>query len=279
MEKPITDIPVTEQVASEKKPDIHVIPHIYAKYVDEKCYQVVDSKKTPNKEFIAYLISAIVSRFRKHYPAIGDDFSIKLETSAQVQVLMLTRILCVSALTEGFSNITYGNISQLCEKFHLASIEHDAWTWFAGVLSPQEKCSIFQSTSVPKELIEIAEKIVITEAVALPGCTTASLLGPSAHVGNYSDCAVECILYVVVDAISRLAFDFWSAVVDLDLKTSIRLSNSDISGILRLFNHGRIPAQSQFFVELGQFGNRFEAIKREIKSGNQPLKATRKKKT
>jgi len=264
---PKTDAPET------KTADPLCIPRVYAKYIDETSLTLVDCKKNPNKEFIAYLHNNIVARFRMRYPALGDDFYIKLESSAQVQLLMLVRILCVSTLENGLSDKYYDYVDGICGNFHLASVEHDAWSWFAGIFGPGQTCASFQTINVPKELLDIAEKMVIAEAVS------GSLPGSSARAGNYSDRIVECVLFVVADAISQRVFDLYSAAVDLDAKPNARISNTDINGILRLFNHGRIPAQSQFFIELGQFGSKFETIKREIKSKMGKPKVTRKKKT
>src|SRR6478736_1773323 len=52
------------------------IPQVYLKYVDEKCLHLVDSKKSPNKEFITFLLSSITTRFRSQYPSLGDDFTV-----------------------------------------------------------------------------------------------------------------------------------------------------------------------------------------------------------
>jgi hypothetical protein len=253
-----------------------IIPKSYAKYVDERCLQLIDSKKSPNKEFIAFLLGSITARFRSQYPTLGEDFVVKMEMSAQVQIIMLMRILCISALGSGFSNILYGCFDNLREHFNLASIEHDAWAWFAGAAGPQEKCSVFLSLAIPDELLSVAEKIVSAEddATSLPGSSVRDV--------DRGDRAVECILTISADTISRLVFDFFSPLIDLDGKTSIRLSSTDINGILRLFNHGRIQSQFQFFIELGQFGNKFEALKREVKAKEaalKPPKAARKKKT
>ncbi len=264
------------------------LPACYARYVDEKCWQLVDSKKTPNKEFITYLVNAITARFRARYPILDDNFAVKFEVAGQMQILMLARILYVSALTANLSNaindpstifasgapsIVFA--SDICKKFHLASIEHDAWAWFAGAIGPNEKCSSLMSIAIPNESTYIADKMIAIEnaSTAIPGSTI--------RVSSDGDRIVECALFAIVDSISRLIFDFWSPCVDLDAKTCIKLSSNDVSGILRLFNHGRIPAQSQFFIELGQFGNQFEAIKKGIKAkdtATKPPKAAGRKK-
>lgn len=266
-----TPVPTSSQSPTQTPGEF---PVIYAKYVDSRCYEVADNKKSPNKEFITFLISAIIARFRARYTSLNPEFSVKLEGSGQVQIIMLTRILCISAITKMFKNIVHGGIGSLREQFHITSIEHDAWTWFAGALDPQEKCSVFNTFPVSHELVDIAKKIVITESAAF------SLPGYAERIadGESSDCAVECVLGVVANKLSQRIFDFFSPMVDLEQKTSIRITNTDISGILRLFNHDRIPARSEFFVELGMFGSKFEIIKKEIKAKLPGSKVGRKKK-
>jgi hypothetical protein len=262
-----------------------MMPACYARYVDEKCWQLVDSKKTPNKEFIAYLLSIMVARFRARYPVLDDNFTVKMVTSAQIQLVMLARILCVSALANVMHNGTSMNLNSvtdtplmkagdLCKKFHLASIEHDAWAWFSGAIGPDARCSAFMSVVIPAELISIASQMVTAEnaATVIPGSAI--------HADPSSDRLVECAMFAMVDSISTMILDFWGPSIDLEEKTSIQLSSSDISGVLRLFNHDRIPAQSQFFIELGRFGNQFETIKRAIKAREaaaKPPKVARKK--
>ena len=129
---------------------------------------------------------------------------------------------------------------------------------------------------IPNELTYIADKMIAIEYVStsIPGST----IGMECN----GDRVVECALFAIVDSISRLVFDFWSPCADLDLRACIKLTSNDVSGVLRLFNHGRIPAQSQFFVELGQFGNQFEAVKKKIKAKEattkEPKTTGRKKK-
>ena len=287
--KEVATSPITAPtVPLPTRPIVSELPTCYARYVDEKCWQLIDSKKAPNKEFITYLINTITARFRARYPILDDSFAVNFSIAGQMQILMLARILYVSALTSDLTNAisnpstTHASgapsivfASDICKKFHFASVEHDAWAWFSGAVGPNEKCLSLMSMVIPNELTHIAGKMIAIESSSI------SIPGSTVHASGDGDQIVECALFAVVDSIARLVFDFWSPCVDLDARTCIKLSSNDVSGILRLFNHGRIPAQSQFFIELGQFGNQFEAVKKGIKAkdaATKPHSAGRKKK-
>lgn len=237
------------------------IPRVYAKYFSLRDWKAVDYKASPNVEIIRHLIDSVVRDLKIIYPTSATKIAITIAPAGQLQLIMLMRVLCISAATSGFSNMDI-KIAQMKEHYPLSSLERNAWMWFDNVcMNPNESIPSYVATYLGVGgLVTDYAATVITEDMRATNIDSIRI-APMSFNDNIAQCAVQEVLDFVKMRIVKIT----EAIIEFNQKTSIQFSCADISGILRsTWRGGNI--NRQFYSDLGMFAEAFGDIKKYCKS-------------
>lgn len=244
-------------LSTDDLPPLPEIPVAYAKYLSLRDWKAVDYKKSPNVEIIKHLIDSVVQDLKMIYPTSAAKIAITIAPLGQMQLIVLMRILCLSAATTGFSNMDV-TIAQMKDHYPLSSLERNAWMWFDNVcMNPTESLPSYIATflSVGGPVSDYVATVVTEDMRA----TDVGAIGiaPMSFNDNVAQCAVQEVLDFIKMRIIKIA----EAVIEFNQKTSIHFSGADISGILRsTWRGGNI--NRQFYSDMGTFAESFGDIKK-----------------
>lgn len=271
----MAEIKVTDAITDhvEVRPPPPEIPRTYAKYFSLRDWKAVDYKKSPNIEIIKHLTDSVVHDLRIIYPTSAAKIAITIAHMGQMQLIMLMRILCLSAATAGFSNMDI-TITQIKEHFSPSSLERDAWMWFDNVcMNPNESLRIYIATLSVNGPVPDYVSTVITEDMRATDVRSVSIAPMS-----FSDDAAQCAVQEVIDFMKSRMIKIAEAIIEFTQKPNIQFSAADISAILRsTWRGGNI--NRQFYSDLGTFAESFGNIKKYCKAAEAAAKPKRGRKS
>lgn len=260
--------PVVAQSAA-RPPEI---PRVFAKYLNLRDWKAIDPKKTPNAELVKHLIDAVIYSLKMIYPASAAKIAITISYGGMVQLIMLMRMMALSAATIGFSNMDI-LIMHMKEKTPLSSIERDIWLWFDSVcMNPSESLRNYVSTFSVDELVTDYVATVITEDMR---ATDIAAIGIAKM--QFNDIVAQCAVQEIIDFVKFRMIKICEALIEIDEKVSVRFTAADISGILRSTWRGG-SINRQFYSDLASFGETFGDIKKYCKSLEDAAKPKRGRK-
>lgn len=251
-------VEIKSAVPTEPPPEI---PRAYAKYLSLRDWKAVDCKKSPNIEIIKHLTDAIVHDLKMIYPLSASKITVTIAPAGAMQLIMLMRILSLSAATIGFSNMDI-LIAHMKTHFPVSSLEYNAWSWFDNVcMNPTEALPGYIATflGVGGPVCDYVST-VITEDMRATNVASIGIAKMSVN-DNVAQCAVQ----EVIDFMKFRMIKISEALIEVEGKVAIKFTAGDISGILRsTWRGGNI--NRQFYSDLCEFGESFTGIKKYCKS-------------
>ncbi len=229
----------------------------FAKYINQADYGETSKKADYNEALVAYVADRLFAGMKLAIPSITADVTtIKLDTVAQYELLVLARVMYKSAMDGKISGDP--DPAALAAHFVQSTMESNLWNWVSGVLTSAGGWEIQKMIS-PSDSVAAISKFYAEK-------------DKDASATEFVEIALEHL----ITEICAMAVDLCSPEIDIMGKKSVTIDGALFNGILRHLNkRSSRPVATSFFVDLYFVSKQYPDTKKHWDKETKPKPAAK----